>query len=150
MTYIVIVSVLVFLVVSLTLTQLVYSDLKYIAAGLIISVFLPICLILLSVIKPKITYLNACFFTAYYFLFLLVVKINYRRINEYLKSKGFVTDDYLEKDFTFVNWDGDLPGSGFWWNTKLSSNPSKLDTVLTVLILIIPIILFSLINWLLT
>lgn len=149
MTLIIIVSVLIFLVVSLTLTQFIYSDLKHITIGFVIAILLPICLGLLTIIKRELTYLNACYFTAYYFLLLFIVKVKYNRINEYLISKGLLSQEYSKKDFTFVSWDGDLPGSGFWWNKKLSSKPSTLDTIITVLILILPVMLFSLIHWVL-
>jgi len=150
MNLIVIISVMVFLIISLTLTQFIYTRLKYIIVGFVIAILLPLCLGVLTIIKMNPIHLNACFFSAYYFVLLLILKINYKRINEYLISKGLLSLEYLKKDFTFVCWDGDLPGSGIWWDNKLSSKPSSLDSTLTLLILILPVMLFSLINWALT
>lgn len=78
--------------------------------------------------------------TFFYFLNIFLIKIFYKRINNFLIRKKIVNVKYLNKDFTHVSWDGDLPGSSDGWDENRALPPSGLDKILSICIIIFPII----------
>ena len=75
--------------------------------------------------------------TFIFIILILIVKLTYKRINQFLISKNLVKQQFAQKDFTYV-FIGDFDE---WWNEKLALAPSRLDYLITTLLLFLPILL---------
>jgi len=96
--------------------------------------------------KQFLVMINAGLICFYYIVLLFLVKLNYKKINNAFIKKGLIEEEYNNKDYTYVFWDGDIPTVGSWWNEKLASKPSWLDHVITYTSFLIPIIIFWFLN----
>jgi hypothetical protein len=79
-------------------------------------------------------------------ILLFFVKITYKKFNNFLIGKKLLNDFYLNKDFTYVQWDSDVVGIGPWWDEKIAKKPSWLDNIITFLLLIFPILVIIIIK----
>jgi hypothetical protein len=83
----------------------------------------------------------------YYAGLLFLIKKVYRKLNTLLVAKGFINKRYLDKDFTYINWNSKNPTSPDWWDEKLAKNPSWFDKLLSCILLLLPFEIFWLINF---
>ena len=72
----------------------------------------------------------------------------YKSINDKLIKNNMVKAVHSNKDFTYILWDGDVPSLGHWWDGKLASVPSWLDYFFTYSLMVFPLLLVVLINFL--
>ena len=70
---------------------------------------------------------------------LWIIKKIYKKVNFYLINKKLVDSSFINKDFTYVLWDGDIPQLGHWWDKKRGTKPSWLDHLITMTLLLLPI-----------
>lgn len=139
---------LIFFIVHIFYTQKVYSQNK-LTSLLIFSFSFPLLIIVLNLGQSKeyllkIASVSSIFLI--YYLLLILLKKNYKKLNSFLIFKKWVDKKYARKDFTFVYWDNDglIPD---YWDEKLSSNPSWLDKLITFMLLILPVLFIALIHW---
>ena len=84
-----------------------------------------------------------------YVILLIAVKLGYKKINTFLIKKTMIKKEYQGKDFTYVQWDGDVPSIPSWWDEKLASKPSWFDYFITYSLLFFPmLLLIPLSKWL--
>ena len=145
MTVIILISFVIFFCLHFFCTQTIYSK-NYFLLLLIVTLLIPIACLLFLKHGRTILIINAGLLCVSYTLLLFAIKKGYKRINKELIRRGFIDIKYDSKDFTYVLWDGDIPTAGSWWNEKLTSKPSWLDHLLTYALLVIPIVLFWLVN----
>ena len=149
MTVIILISFAIFFCLHFFCTQTIYSK-NYFLFSLIGTLLIPVIFLFFFRQGKIILIVNAGLLSMYYMLLLLAIKSGYKKINKKFVQKGFIDGKYDDKDFTYVLWDGDIPTAGNWWNEKLASKPSWLDHLFTYALLIIPIGLFWLVNFLAT
>jgi len=134
-----IIVMFVFFTVHLVYTQKIYSNNSF-SSFLIFSILFLAILVGFNLRQSKENLLklisSGCIFLVYYLL-LILLKKNYTRLNKFLIHKNWVNKKYSDKDFTFVYWDGDgiIPD---YWDEKLATKPSWLDSAFTFLLLILP------------
>ncbi len=147
-TFIIIGIICLFFILHFFYTQKIYSTnsftfLSFFSVSVIILAFF------LSKPIDKYVAISFSLLFSFYTILLWIIKKTYKNLNNFFIRKSFIDSKFSDKDFTYILWDGDLPDSGTWWNEKLTSAPSGLDTTLTILLLILPILLSTLINFLL-
>jgi hypothetical protein len=118
------ISFVIFLFVNLIRTQQIYNSKRILFYGIVSLSLAFIASNFFSDINASF-YSNFifCLLTFYYFCFLFLLKCFY-------------------KDFTYVSWDGDLPGSEDTWEEAISSPPSGFDKILSFLLIILPLVVF--------
>jgi len=126
-------------------SQKIYSK-NYFILSFSITISIPIIFLLCLNEGKIITIINSGLLCFYYVLLLFIVKKTYKLFNRKLIQNGFLDEVYSNKDFTYIYWDGDIP-SNTSWNEKLASTPSWLDRLLTYILLILPILIFWIINF---
>ena len=142
---IIIVSFVIYFVLQLLYTQIIYSR-NYFVLSLTTTLLLPVIYLLFVSQANIIVIVNAGLLSFYFIILLLAVKWGYKKTNKQLIHKGFIDLRSANKDFTYVLWDGDIPTAGSWFDKKLASKPSWLDHLFTYLLIVIPIIIFWFIN----
>ncbi|HLO37189.1 MAG TPA: hypothetical protein VK173_01730 [Lacibacter sp.] len=146
-TFTIIGTILLFFIIHFFYTQIIYSTNRFIALAFF-SVSIIALALVLSKSVDKFAALSFSLIFLFYTILLWGTKKFYKNLNNFLIGKSFIDSKFKDKEFTYILWDGDLPGSGTWWDEKLASAPSRLDTTLTILLLILPILLSSLVNFL--
>lgn len=134
-TLIIITLLFAFFITSFLFTQKLYSRPSLIFSFL---VFFSIVTSIVVFMKCESYIIGLSLMHISYFLFLYLIRINYKRINYWLIKRKLIQSKFLGKEFTFVNW-SDLPGVGSWWDKDLAVPPSLLDEILTLILLIIPL-----------
>jgi hypothetical protein len=127
-------------------TQKIYYY-KYFAIAIIVSLVIPgISFFQIPVKKDWIENMLFTFLSFIHLILLLIVKISYKTINNFLIKNKMLNDVYSNKKFTYIQWHGDSVGDDFQWDEKNSTKPSWLDYVITYILLIFPILLIILIK----
>jgi len=142
-TILLIISLIVFFIVHLFYTQIIYQN-KF-KQFFIFSILYFLLLIGYSLNQNKIVLLNAISFGSIcliYYVLLRLLKIKYKAINSFFIRKNWVNKKYADKDFTFVYLDDGVIDD--YWDEKLATPPSWLDKMLTFLLSILPISLITL------
>jgi hypothetical protein len=129
---------LLFIYINLWWTQKIYSKSKFIFLSLL-SIAIPIIAFVLSENGSKVTAINFGLIIFNYSWLLWTVKKIYKRLNSYLIDKKLIDVGFATKDFTHVQWDGDIATVGDWWDEKRAAKPSWLDQVITLMLFILPI-----------
>ncbi len=142
----IIIAFVLYFILHFVCTQIIYNK-NYFVLLFSITLSLPIIFLFFLNEDKVITILNAGLNCFYYVLLLFIVKKTYKLVNRNLIQKGFLDKIYSNKDFTYIYWDGDIPSNNSW-NEKLASKPSWLDKLLTYILIILPILIFWLINFL--
>lgn len=78
--------------------------------------------------------------TTYYCVVLLIVKVVYKHLNNFLVRKQWIGEAYAEKDYTYVTHAYNGLGADIW-NDKLAAKPSPLDYVISYSLLFVPMFL---------
>lgn len=118
-------------------TQKIYSR-NYFVITFLISLLPPIVFYFQVNDRSELTKRLLILSITFIFIILLfIVKLTYKRINQFLISKNLVKQQFAQKDFTYV-FIGDFDE---WWNEKLALAPSRLDYLITILLLLLPILL---------
>ena len=125
-------------------TQKIYSN-NHFKFPVLLSITLPLIVFFISTTEYKFRLIHFSLIIIYYLLLLRLVKHFYKKLNGYFVNKKLISSDFLNKDFTYVLWDGDVPSIGDWWNENLARKPSWLDQIITILLFILPILLALLI-----
>ncbi len=133
-----------FFIIYFFQTQEIYSKdrFKYL---FLISLAIPGLLFFVAADDKKLDTLNYGLLIFYYTLLLWLIKINYKRVNQFFVDRKLVDINFSNKDFTlsiYSDYDDDT------WDEKLSSPPSWLDKVLSYLLLILPVLFIILVNYL--
>lgn len=71
----------------------------------------------------------------------------YKKINKFLVENDFINPTYHGKDFTYLNWNSGNPTSPAWWDEKLALPPSWFDRALSYLLLIMPLLILWIVNF---
>jgi len=146
-TFIIIGIICLFFILHFFYTQKLYSTNRFIALAFL-SILIIALALFLSKPADKFVAISFGLLFSFYTILLWILKKTYKNLNNFFIRNSLIDSKFRYKDFTYILWDGDLPGSGTWWNKKLASAPSRLDTTLTILLLILPILLSTLINFL--
>jgi hypothetical protein len=83
----------------------------------------------------------------FYTLILFTIKKTYSLLNRFFISKKWISQEIIEKDFTYFLWSQNFywPQGKFtifhWWDEKLAKKPTMLDRLLTGLVLFLLFIL---------
>ena len=118
-------------------TQKIYSR-NYFVITLLISLIPPI--VYYFQVNDRSELIKRFLILSITFIFtilLLIVKLTYKRINQFLISKKLLKQQFAQKDFTYVF----IRDFDEWWNEKLALAPSRLDYLITILLLLLPILL---------
>ena len=118
-------------------TQKIYSR-NYFVITLLISLIPPI--VYYFQVNDRSELIKRFLILSITFIFtilLLIVKLTYKRINQFLISKKLLKQQFAQKDFTYVF----IADFDEWWNEKLALAPSRLDYLITILLLLLPILL---------
>lgn len=142
----VIISFLLYTCLHIFYSQIIYSK-GYLKKFLIGTMLIPFIFFMFSKHEKVITVINAGLICFYYILLLFIIKKTYKYINQKLIHKGFIDKAYSDKDFTYIQWDADLPATNDWWDEKIASKPSWLDRLITYIILLLPIVIFWFVNF---
>ncbi len=134
---------IVHIILTMIFTQKIYSRNKIVTTSLI-TLILPCLLLFFFGKKIQFAHLNASLISFYYCILLYAIKKEYQKINNYFISNGKISESYKNKDYTFAN----RTEEGVSWDTGLSSKPSWLDNTLSLLLLILPILFFTFLNFL--
>lgn len=140
-----IITLTAFFVIHLFFTQKIYTYNNF-ASFLVFSLLFPVLILLYSLDESKDVLLQIGSFESMFlvnFLVLILIKKNYKKMNRFLIHKNLINKEYADKDFTFVHSGGDIDK---YWDEKLSKKPSRLDSILTLLLLIIPLLFIVLAN----
>ena len=132
---------MVILVIHVFATQTIYSKNSF-AASIFLALAVPLIFCFLAKNEIKLLVLNFGLVPFYHILLLLIIKKNYKRLNNYFIRRRFIDDGFEGKDYTFV-FDGDFDTI---WDEELASKPSMLDHILTLLIICIPILIVIILN----
>ena len=90
----------------------------------------------------KLTTLNLSSISLYYVAILIIIKKNYKILNQFLVDRKIIKEAFLGKEFTFTfNSDFDEI-----WDETLSSQPSLLDHILKFCLVLLPVFIVSLIQ----
>jgi hypothetical protein len=122
-------------------TQIIYSKNRFFVSFLFAALALPLIFIFGFLNEKMIIVIDISLLSFYYLVLLFIIKKVYKILNDKLISLSVIDPVFADKDFTYVLWDGQLTGAGPWWNKKLTSSPSWLDHLLTMILLIIPILI---------
>lgn len=74
-----------------------------------------------------------------YLVLLVLIKLNYKRLNRLFLKKGWIGAQFADKDFTWVTYTYRGLGPDIW-NKKLKP-PSLLDYIFSFSLLIIPMLI---------
>ena len=83
----------------------------------------------------------------FYCITLFTIKRNYSSLNHFFIAKKWVSQNNIDKDFTYFLWSQNFywPQGKFtsfhWWDEKLAKKPTMLDRLLTGFVLFFPFIL---------
>lgn len=136
-----IINFFIFLIINIIFAQKIYLSNKIILFGLIslLHAFLVSIYFRQAEYSFKSTFIMSLiiFFN---FLNIFLIKIFYKKINNFLIRKKIVKPIHLNKDFTHVSWDSDISGSSDNWDESRSLPPSGFDKFLSIIIIILPII----------
>ena len=136
--FIIIGVILLFIYINVFWTQKIYYHNKFLFI-LILSAAIVFIAFLLARPGNKLDAINFGLIIFHYTWLLWLIKKIYKNVNSYLVKKRLLDVKFANKDFTCVNWDGDLPGSDHWWDEKRATKPSWLDHLITMLLFILPI-----------
>ena len=126
-----------FLILHFFYTQKIYFRSIFFIL-IVISLLLPIGFFFLSKEKDKLFAVNFGLLIFYYMLLLWLIKICYKRLNQFLINKNLINMKFREKDFTYIISDGDIIET--WWD-KSAEPPSWLDYFFTILLFVLPLLL---------
>lgn len=141
-------SFFIYITLELSYTQKIYENIKL--HYFLVSILIPFCFIVIRKFDGEDYFkvINVGLLTFYYLFFLLILKRTYKKVNAYLIKKEYIDNLHLNKDFTYVLWDSDIPLAGKWWDKARALPPSWLDTLFSYLLLILPLSLMMLIAYL--
>ena len=126
-----------FLILHFFYTQKIYFRSIFFIL-IVISLLLPIGFFFLSKEKDKLFAVNFGLLIFYYMLLLWLIKICYKRLNQFLINKNLINMKFREKDFTYIISDGDIIET--WWD-KSAEPPSWLDYFFSILLFVLPLLL---------
>jgi hypothetical protein len=138
-------SISLFFLIHFSYTQKIYSNNSF-KSFLVFVIIFPLLLLVFNLNQHKEDIVKLISFGAIfpiYYLLLLLLKKNYKKLNKYFIFKNWINEKYTDKDFTFVNGGDGIISE--YWDEKLATKPSWLDNLITFLLLILPIALIPLI-----
>ena len=139
----------VYFLIQYFFTQTIYSKNKF-ALLFIFSVAIFCFMFFLNIPffrenKSLITAIGAI--PIFYTLILFIVKKTYFLLNQFFISRKCISQKNIEKDFTYFLWSQNFywpqtkSDTFHWWDEKLAQKPTKLDRLLTGVVLFLPFIL---------
>lgn len=131
-----------YVIMHMFFTQIIYSK-NLIKYCILVSILICLLVFFLSE-KPKDTdflIVTSIFF--WYILLLFIIKMSYQSCNNFLIKRKLLNKKFAGKSFTFVNY-SDTVGIDDTWDEKLAIEPSWFDSVLSLLLFILPLLFISL------
>ena len=130
--------------INLGWTQKIFSYNRFVLL-LVFAVALPIVIYFTLQGEYKYKSFQFSLILFYHLIILVIIKKSYNRLNTFLIQKKLVSQEFAGKDFTLVSWDSDIPSLGTWWDGKLATKPSWFDHFLTILLYLLPILIFTIV-----
>ena len=141
-----IIIIIIFFCLQFFFTQNIYSK-NYFIRLFVFAIIIPFSSFFFGD-DHKFLEINIGLIIFYYAIFLLLIKVLYKKINRGLIRKNLLNNEYADKDFTYTQWNSHNTSVPYWWEEKFAFRPSWLDRVLSVALIIIPFIIFIIINFL--
>ncbi|MBP6430943.1 MAG: hypothetical protein KA319_04175 [Ferruginibacter sp.] len=130
-----------YVIMHMFFTQIIYSK-NLIKYCILVSILICVSVFFLSEKSKSVELTKIASIYFWYLLLLLVIKKGYRFCNTYLIKWKLVDKKFSGKTFTFVEY-GDF---GDLWDEKLATKPSWFDSVLSLLLFILPLLFIRLLS----
>ncbi len=122
-------------------SQKIYSR-NYFFIFLIISLIIPFVSFVKMTEKDQwFKEMTLTLISLFHLILLLIVKIFYKLINDFLVRKNLLKRIYLGKQFTYVQWDSEVTEIEDWWDNQIATKPSWLDYFITYCLLFFPLLI---------